>query len=1522
MKKSVRIRKAGPGEKPGYYNKTAKFLYGGLVKANMGMQVGNNPQEIMQSIMKDTYASLRDGMDPNMVFEDLVVNKNLEQQVAFQIMDVVMKKLAENNLANPDYLDDEDDAENTGGQPGQQPTAPTDDPTGNPVGTPGEEEDLAMSMAEEDTDEGAMARLNESAPVEEEQQQQAFGYGGPFTRRLKRAEQGMEQPSEEEMMMMQQQQGQQQPQQQEGGQDQMQQIMQQVGQALQQGSKPEEIIAQLLQGQIPPEVIMQIFVEFGMPQEQIGQVIQSVIQQSQGGQEPMMQYGGYFNDGGEAEDYYNMYENDMSNKMSPEDQVINQYGNPGELSNEQSVPFSLERLMEFTPGVQSYERAPDIATYLNAYPYHNVADENIPNDLLPMSQAKFGGYLPKAKLGRVAKTPTSTPPPPPPPKRGRPKKQTTVTPLGPTVTVEPQQVSGMSPDVLQRFQNYFNSRNPLSERSGAGKFTEGVGTVLNTIRPQNWTENWRSKVAPSTTATMTLDEINKIIADTNYKSEVLQPNVDGTYNSGLALSMGSELATTLLTMAEEKGIMAGLKKGSPVTLEVPTSKVPELNFLSLHNEKNKTQIRLTMDVGNKIKAELITDVKTKLKGFDKNNVVIKDEFLIDPKAKQIIDFKTGMPLEMIQKSYYSGNQLNFWNNAKMSADRLAEFPKVISTEPLKTKPATGWNKFYNLGVKPTFLGPLAAFGYPGFKQRSQFSPNPNKITADFLGRQREIGPQSPGGMTFGDQPIGTQFADYNLQRDRNFKTGRNFMTGAGILGAGAGLGYLYYNRDTKDFLQDNPEGAPLQNINVNDPTKKPGFGFSFNPNWGKTSSKYNIENNYGLDSMNVNNDDTINDKGWGELAPNYKHGGAHKKKFLKRMLSTYAPGGEAAQDTSLGRGNRMDSNNIVGKKIPSFVAKMSEQSNKEASSELYKMVQKSGDPKLMSIFSGDDQSNQGMQQPMSNNQMAEGGEPCPPGTHWDELIQDCVEDVITPVNPTREQIFNDPEYRENLDKLEYRRDVNDYRDWRGNEFYKNTPKKIVKPGDEGYPSNGIGEPMEMLDRESQDPQYLEWKNQFKQEHPNPQNPGWQMPYNAIPNQEHYPQIGPWNNEDQYYYDEFFNPDTKGDSENYDEQGNQKGKGRTLQTPVELKNQMQKRSDEWCPCSKRKPIYVQGKQVMQEVCVPCEEAEEGGFVNMDMGNPLTRFIYGGDDEAPDYYEPYDLPEAKNGMVMSKESPLDPYHWFLDQTSPDNWPGAYPGNEPGDKELSYTLDATGNKIYDPAEEAAYDKWSEDYFSDDAKAGSQRYQDYQNYLSFYNSVGEDDEIDPKIISPNTGVITSKGTNCGPGTVWSPTYNQCIPVASVRYNERMVRRAPGLLNTLGLWGNGRSPYERILQANYLGSNMPYRGNLNSLGRPVATFKKNWLAPKLRIYDPNGNYGKEELDQIISSYYGGKGGPKSKKEKSNTKSKKEESKKEKSEKGPSEVKFSSAAMKYRVNRVVKPYINDFYKNIGKKVIKAVTKNK
>jgi hypothetical protein len=95
-------------------------------------------------------------------------------------------------------------------------------------------------------------------------------YGGMNT--LRRANEGMEQGGQDQQMM---------------------QIMQKVAQALQQGAPPEKLTAELLQGQIPPEAIMQIFVELGLPEDQVEQLVMSTMQQMQGGQEPapMAMYG-------------------------------------------------------------------------------------------------------------------------------------------------------------------------------------------------------------------------------------------------------------------------------------------------------------------------------------------------------------------------------------------------------------------------------------------------------------------------------------------------------------------------------------------------------------------------------------------------------------------------------------------------------------------------------------------------------------------------------------------------------------------------------------------------------------------------------------------------------------------------------------------------------------------------------------------------------------------------------------------------------------------------------------------------------------------------------------------------------------------------------------------------------------------------------------------------------------------------------------------------------------------------------
>jgi len=868
MKKSVTIRKALPGETPGYYNKTAKFLNKALPKAKTGMQVGNGLQDKLKVIMLDTYSSVRDGADPQEVFRKLLMEYGMPQQMAYQIMQTVMAKLAKDGYADPARLQQQDDtwdddgAQAKQGQPSEpeQPVAQNQNP-----GTPDEDEELALSESSEDTGYDGMDHFN-NRNVEQEEEQSSFAYGG------------------------------------------------------------------------------------------------------------------YFDDGGY--------------QQSVEDNVMDQYSNPGQLSMEQKAPMSIEAMLQSFNLPNNATETPDLNAYLQGiYNYRNVGSDDIPNEMLPTS--KHGGAhinLPLARNGRSKKTKERKPEPTPT------NTTETETRVEPTVTVVPQESIGAQPSILQGLQNAYFKKNALAPQRGAfGTTAQIVGTGLNYIRPQNWRQGWREGVAPSTTATKTYQDIYNILMDKEYKPETLIPNEDGTFSSGLAFNMGPDLYKMLSKdLLTSHSVQTGLKNNGVVQLEFPTSSVPELNFLSLHNEKSNTKVRLVQGADGALKVELVTDVKTPLKGVDKNTLTIKDEFFFDPNSGSLIDPKTGMPLEQIQKSYFKGNELNWYNQSGTfpftkkygKGLDLSQYPTVVSGEPLKQTPPSRWSVFNNLVTKPLFATPyVLPFTYPGFAARSKFYPESNKVTVDYFGRARDLGPQTPGGMTFGDQPFGTQYADYNLQANRNYLTGRNFMIGAGLLGAGLGGGYLYYNRDTKDW----DVGSEQQDY-VAPTIKNPGFGYSFDLNgFGRKRPAVDYkENNYGLDSMYIQNGDTIHDKGWGVLAPSYKAGGAHKKKFLKRVQEMFEPGGEN-QDPSLGKGNRMDTlDSEVSKKKNGFIDNLKKQSDKASREELYDLVQKSGDPKLMNIFMGDDQSNQGMQQPMQNRKMAEGGDPCPEGSYWDEYKGECV----------------------------------------------------------------------------------------------------------------------------------------------------------------------------------------------------------------------------------------------------------------------------------------------------------------------------------------------------------------------------------------------------------------------------------------------------------------------------------------------------------------------------------------------------
>jgi hypothetical protein len=146
--------------------------------------------------------------------------------------------------------------------------------------------------SEDQTDDVAQAeQMNQGQPVAQAEQQmppqqqmqqpspeEMMMYGGNSYRKLRRAQEGMEQAPQEMM---------EEPEQE--GSDQIMEIVQEVSAALEEGTEPEEIIISLLENEVPPEVIVEIFMQLGASEEEAVGLIQGVIEEMQGGgQEQMM----------------------------------------------------------------------------------------------------------------------------------------------------------------------------------------------------------------------------------------------------------------------------------------------------------------------------------------------------------------------------------------------------------------------------------------------------------------------------------------------------------------------------------------------------------------------------------------------------------------------------------------------------------------------------------------------------------------------------------------------------------------------------------------------------------------------------------------------------------------------------------------------------------------------------------------------------------------------------------------------------------------------------------------------------------------------------------------------------------------------------------------------------------------------------------------------------------------------------------------------------------------------------------
>ena len=178
MKKQVRIRKALPGETPGYYNKTAKFLK----KAAMGMEVSSpsmDPARINQ-IYEDVYISLKNDATPDLIYNQLINEYALDENTSVMLIKSALGKLAEEGYEDPDLIEGEDSGQPQEAQDPQQDPQQKANEDAERAASDAEQEQLAMSDQGYYDDEEALNNDTSHLENEQNEQEEAFRYGGYF----------------------------------------------------------------------------------------------------------------------------------------------------------------------------------------------------------------------------------------------------------------------------------------------------------------------------------------------------------------------------------------------------------------------------------------------------------------------------------------------------------------------------------------------------------------------------------------------------------------------------------------------------------------------------------------------------------------------------------------------------------------------------------------------------------------------------------------------------------------------------------------------------------------------------------------------------------------------------------------------------------------------------------------------------------------------------------------------------------------------------------------------------------------------------------------------------------------------------------------------------------------------------------------------------------------------------------------------------------------------------------------------
>ncbi len=593
--------------------------------------------------------------------------------------------------------------------------------------------------------------------------------------------------------------------------------------------------------------------------------------------------------------------------------------------------------------------------------------------------------------------------------------------------------------------------------------------------------------------------------------------------------------------------------------------------------------------------------------------------------------------------------------------------------------------------------------------------------------------------------LGTPLQDVNTAEDILNNT--NYFRRKGFNLAAILAGGTYLGNEIYDAFMDEGE-APLGDIrqllprNTNKYPLIEEYNMSLPDSLKNNDLPFLNEQNYYRNQNNYEMPD------WDTIPENYKEGGKiSKKKFTKNLLAFYEDGGE--NDTSIGNGNRMDTATKDVQKIKTgFIDNLKTGSNKAMTNEIYDLAKNS--PEIMQTLMQNGKQENLSQDSQNNN------DDVSIKAQWGMNMQ------------------NTPSWYKG-----YMNNMKTPREYR--QLFRQLRKMMPRNGTNirraNYASAIGGSPFTSV---LSNPGYMSMFNDYAMGNMNPfmlgmygvgnYNQGYRMPQE---------EISSWTSR----VPSGARTTSQSQAEEVEAINNAKSLIHTL------KNNNNTNSNDM---DEYKNFFNAMKM------------QQGGFVNMESENPLSRFIYGGNEN--EYYEPYDMPIANNGITVMNEK--------------------------------------GENVGMPSM-LSYADWQAEELASDPSADISNTA-YDSYRDFYSGALQDNIGGRGSASSSQGNQNNQNNQnngsqgCPPGYMFSSSSGRCVPMMQFRPN---YRRGPassgGLFRNLTPWnkliGRGGNWTKQLTTPYMKNSGDPY---LNSLGKPVSVdvTKTNWRGKPKKYtlnYDP-----------------------------------------------------------------------------------------